>query len=374
MSNQKTNLLNLDRKALREYFSEIGEKPFRADQLMKWIYHFGVTDFDQMNNLNKKLREKLNRLCEIKAPVVNTEQRSSDGTIKWSMLLEGGQEVETVYIPDGDRATLCVSSQVGCALECTFCSTAQQGFNRNLSVGEIIGQVWRAAEVVGVKGDTGERPITNVVMMGMGEPLLNLKNVVPAMRLMLDDNGYGLSKRRVTLSTSGVVPALDMLGDQIDVALAISLHAPNDELRDEIVPVNRKYPIKDFLAGVKRYIDKSNANRGKVTIEYVMLDHVNDSTDQAHELAQVLKDTPAKINLIPFNPYPGSPYGRSSNSRIDRFNKVLMEYGFTVTVRKTRGDDIDAACGQLVGDVVDRTKRTAKKQMQGEGISVTMVR
>ncbi|MGB1298084.1 MAG: bifunctional tRNA (adenosine(37)-C2)-methyltransferase TrmG/ribosomal RNA large subunit methyltransferase RlmN [Psychrobium sp.] len=374
MTNAKVNLLNFDRPALREYFAEIGEKPFRADQLMKWIYHFGVTDFGEMNNLNKKLREKLNRLCEVKAPTVNTEQRSNDGTIKWSMLLEGGQEVETVYIPDGDRATLCVSSQVGCALECTFCSTAQQGFNRNLSVAEIIGQVWRAAQVVGVKGDTGERPITNVVMMGMGEPLLNLKNVVPAMKLMLDDNGYGLSKRRVTLSTSGVVPALDMLGDQIDVALAISLHAPNDELRDEIVPVNKKYPIKEFLAGVRRYIAKSNANRGKVTIEYVMLDHVNDSTDQAHELAQVLKDTPAKINLIPFNPYPGSPYGRSSNSRIDRFNKVLMEYGFTVTVRTTRGDDIDAACGQLVGDVVDRTKRTAKKQMQGEPISVTMVR
>lgn len=374
MAIEKVNLLNLDRESLRAYFSEIGEKPFRADQLMKWIYHFGVTDFSEMNNINKKLREKLTRLTEIKAPTVNTEQRSNDGTIKWSMMLEGGQEVETVYIPEGDRATLCVSSQVGCALECTFCSTAQQGFNRNLSVGEIIGQVWRAAQVVGVKGVTGERPITNVVMMGMGEPLLNLKNVVPAMKLMLDDNGYGLSKRRVTLSTSGVVPALDMLGEQIDVALAISLHAPDDKLRDEIVPVNRKYPIKEFLAGVKRYVEKSNANRGKVTIEYVMLDHVNDSTDQAHELAKVLKDTPCKINLIPFNPYPGSPYGRSSNSRIDRFNKVLMEYGFTVIVRKTRGDDIDAACGQLVGDVVDRTKRTAKKQAKGDNIAVTMVR
>lgn len=374
MTSTKVNLLNFDRPALRAYFEEIGEKPFRADQLMKWIYHFGITDFDEMNNINKKLREKLKRLSEVKAPVVNTEQRSTDGTIKWSMLLEGGQEVETVYIPDGERATLCVSSQVGCALECTFCSTAQQGFNRNLSVAEIIGQVWRAAQVVGVKGDTGERPITNVVMMGMGEPLLNLKNVVPAMKLMLDDNGYGLSKRRVTLSTSGVVPALDMLGDQIDVALAISLHAPNDELRDEIVPVNKKYPIKDFLAGVARYIEKSKANRGKVTIEYVMLDHINDSTDQAHELGKLLKDTPCKINLIPFNPYPGSPYGRSSNSRIDRFNKVLMEYGYTVTVRTTRGDDIDAACGQLVGDVVDRTKRTAKKQMQADAISVTMVR
>ncbi len=374
MSNAKVNLLNFDREALRAYFDEIGEKPFRADQLMKWIYHFGITDFDEMNNINKKLREKLNRLCEVKAPEVSTQQHSADGTIKWSMLLEGGQEVETVYIPDGERATLCVSSQVGCALECPFCSTGAQGFNRNLSVAEIIGQVWRAAQVVGVKGDTGERPITNVVMMGMGEPLLNIKSVVPAMKLMLDDNGYGLSKRRVTLSTSGVVPALDMLGDQIDVALAISLHAPNDELRDEIVPVNKKYPIKKFLEGVSRYIAKSKANRGKVTIEYIMLDHVNDSTDQAHELGQLLKDTPCKINLIPFNPYPGSPYGRSSNSRIDRFNKVLMEYGYTVTVRTTRGDDIDAACGQLAGDFDDRTNRSAKKQMQGNPISVTMVR
>jgi len=374
MANDKVNLLNFDREALRAYFAEIGEKPFRADQLMKWIYHFGVTDFSEMNNINKKLREKLTRNCIIEAPVVVTEQRSTDGTIKWSMAVSGGQEVEAVYIPEGDRATLCVSSQVGCALECPFCSTGAQGFNRNLSVSEIIGQVWRAAQVVGVKGETGQRPITNVVMMGMGEPLLNLKNVVPAMKLMLDDNGYGLSKRRVTLSTSGVVPALDMLGDQIDVALAISLHAPNDTLRDEIVPVNKKYPIKEFLAGVSRYIEKSNANRGRVTIEYIMLDHVNDSTEQAHELALLLKDTPSKINLIPFNPYPGSPYGRSSNSRIDRFNKVLMEYGFTVIVRKTRGDDIDAACGQLAGEVVDRTKRTAKKQMQADEISVTMVR
>jgi 23S rRNA (adenine2503-C2)-methyltransferase len=374
MKNEKINLLNLDRKALRAYFDEMGEKPFRADQLMKWIYHFGVEDFELMNNINKKLREKLARNCIIKAPEVVTEQRSTDGTIKWSMAVSGGQEVEAVYIPEGDRATLCVSSQVGCALACPFCSTGAQGFNRNLSVSEIIGQVWRAAQIVGVKGDTGQRPITNVVMMGMGEPLLNLKNVVPAMELMLDDNGYGLSKRRVTLSTSGVVPALDMLGDQIDVALAISLHAPNDKLRDEIVPVNKKYPISEFLAGVKRYIDKSNANRGRVTIEYIMLDHVNDSTDQAHELAELLKDTPSKINLIPFNPYPGSPYGRSSNSRIDRFNKVLMEYGFTVIVRKTRGGDIDAACGQLAGDVIDRTKRTTKKQMQAKPISVTMVR
>ncbi|MCM2680140.1 bifunctional tRNA (adenosine(37)-C2)-methyltransferase TrmG/ribosomal RNA large subunit methyltransferase RlmN [Echinimonas agarilytica] len=358
---------------MREFFAEIGEKPFRADQVMKWIYHYGYDDFSLMTNINKALREKLAARCEIKAPEIATEQRSSDGTIKWSLTVSGGQEVETVYIPEEGRATLCVSSQVGCALECTFCSTAQQGFNRNLSVSEIIGQVWRAAKVIGPAAIAGERPITNVVMMGMGEPLLNVKNVVPAMELMMEDFGYGLSKRRVTLSTSGVVPALDKLAGEIDVALAISLHAPNDALRDEIVPVNKKYNIETFLASVRNYVSQSNANQGKVTVEYVMLDHVNDSTDQAHELAQVMKNTPCKINLIPWNPFPGAPYGRSSNSRIDRFSKVLMDYGLTVIVRKTRGDDIDAACGQLAGDVVDRTKRTLKKRMQGDDISVKMV-
>ncbi|MBF7074790.1 bifunctional tRNA (adenosine(37)-C2)-methyltransferase TrmG/ribosomal RNA large subunit methyltransferase RlmN [Glaciecola sp. MH2013] len=367
---KKVNLLNFDRQGLRDYFASINEKPFRADQLMKWIYQMGESDFDQMSNLNKNLKAKLKELCIIEAPTISQHQQASDGTIKFALMLDGGQEVETVWIPETDRATLCVSSQVGCALECTFCSTAQQGFNRNLSVAEIIGQVWRVATFIGLSKDTSQRPITNVVMMGMGEPLLNLKNVVPAMRIMLDDFGFGLSKRRVTLSTSGVVPALDMLGDQIDVALAISLHAPDNKLRDEIVPVNKKYPIDVFLAGVRRYLEKSKANQGKVTVEYVMLSNINDSTDQAHELAKVLKDTPSKINLIPFNPYPGSPYVCSSNSRMDRFAKVLMDYGFTVVVRKTRGDDIDAACGQLVGDVVDRTKRLLKKQMNGKPISV----
>ncbi|WP_166425057.1 bifunctional tRNA (adenosine(37)-C2)-methyltransferase TrmG/ribosomal RNA large subunit methyltransferase RlmN [Paraglaciecola sp. 20A4] len=366
----KINLLNFNRAGLREYFSSIGEKPFRADQMMKWIYQLGISDFDQMTNLNKALREKLTAQCEIKAPEIAYQQDASDGTIKFALRLEGGQEVETVWIPDGDRATLCVSSQVGCALECTFCSTAQQGFNRNLSVSEIIGQVWRVATTIGLSNDSAKRPISNVVMMGMGEPLLNLKNVVPAMDLMLDDLAFGLSKRRVTLSTSGVVPALDMLGDQIDVALAISLHAPDDELRDVLVPVNKKYPIEVFLASVRRYLAKSHANQGKVTVEYVMLNGINDSTDQAHALAKVLADTPCKLNLIPFNPYPGSPYTRSSNSRIDRFAKVLSSYGLMVVVRKTRGDDIDAACGQLVGDVVDRTKRLLKKQLKGEEISV----
>ena len=364
----KTNLLNLNRAGLREFFAEMGEKPFRADQVMKWIYQQGVSDFNEMSNLNKNLRAKLLEYAEVVAPEIAYYQEASDGTIKFALALE----VESVWIPETERATLCVSSQVGCALECTFCSTAQQGFNRNLSVSEIIGQVWRVATFLGLSKDSSKRPITNVVMMGMGEPLLNLKNVVPAMDLMLDDFGFGLSKRRVTLSTSGVVPALDMLGDQIDVALAISLHAPTDELRNEIVPINKKYNIETFLAGVRRYLSKSKANQGKVTVEYVMLSNINDSTDQAHELAKVLKDTPCKINLIPFNPYPGSPYLCSSNSRIDRFAKVLMSYNITVVVRKTRGDDIDAACGQLVGDVKDRTKRMLKKQMKGEAISVKM--
>ena len=369
---KKINLMDLTRQQMREFFAELGEKPFRADQLVKWIYHFGEDNFDNMTNINKKLREKLKAVSEIKAPEVAVEQRSADGTIKWAMQV-GEQQVETVYIPEADRATLCVSSQVGCALACTFCSTAQQGFNRNLTVSEIIGQVWRASKIIGNFGVTGVRPITNVVMMGMGEPLLNIANVVPAMEIMLDDFAYGLSKRRVTLSTSGVVPALDMLRDKIDVALAISLHAPNDELRDEIMPINKKYNIKMLMDSVHRYLEVSNANHGKVTIEYVLLDHVNDCTEHAHQLAQVLKNTPCKINLIPWNPFPEAPYGKSSNSRVDRFQKTLMEYGFTVIVRKTRGDDIDAACGQLAGDVIDRTKRTAIKRKFGEGIDVKAV-
>ena len=368
----KINLLDLTRAQMQQFFVEMGEKPFRADQVMKWIYHFCVDDFDKMSNINKVLREKLKARCVIEAPVVVTRQDSSDGTIKFVMGLSGGQEVETVWIPEKDRRTLCVSSQVGCALDCSFCSTAQQGFNRNLTVAEIIGQVWRVGQIIGSYGDTGDKPVTNVVMMGMGEPLLNLNNVVPAMELMMEDYGFGLSKRRVTLSTSGVVPALDLLRDKIDVALAISLHAPNNELRNELVPVNRKYPMEEFLAASRRYVANSKAN-DKVTVEYVMLEGINDSMEQAHELAQALKDTPSKINLIPFNPYPGSPYKRSSNSRIDRFNKVLQEYGFTVIVRKTRGDDIDAACGQLVGDVIDRTKRLIKKQQKGQSIDIKML-
>ncbi|WP_439294178.1 bifunctional tRNA (adenosine(37)-C2)-methyltransferase TrmG/ribosomal RNA large subunit methyltransferase RlmN [Lonepinella sp. BR2882] len=368
----KINLMNLTRPQMREFFKELGEKPFRADQLVKWIYHFGEDNFDNMTNLNKQLREKLKSVAEIKAPEIAVEQRSSDGTIKWAMQV-GDQQVETVYIPEADRATLCVSSQVGCALACTFCSTAQQGFNRNLNVAEIIGQVWRASKIIGNFGVTGVRPITNVVMMGMGEPLLNVANVVPAMEIMLDDFAYGLSKRRVTLSTSGVVPALDKLSEMIDVALAISLHAPNDELRDVLVPINKKYNIKMLMDSVHRYLNVSNANHGKVTIEYVLLNQVNDGVEHAHQLAEVLKNTPCKINLIPWNPFPEAPYAKSSNTRIDRFQKTLMEYGFTVIVRKTRGDDIDAACGQLAGDVIDRTKRTAVNAMKkqfGQSIQI----
>ncbi len=371
-SEKKINLLDFDRQSLRTFFiDELNEKPFRADQAMKWIYQYGQIDFNEWTNFSKKLREKLIRKCEVRAPEISVRQESSDGTIKYAMILEGGQEVEAVWIPDGDRKTLCVSSQVGCALECTFCSTAQQGFNRNLKVGEIIGQVWRVVQDIGWNGLSTNRAVTNVVMMGMGEPLLNVNNVVPAMELMMDDFAFGLSKRRVTISTSGVVPALDLLKEKIDVALAISLHAPTDELRDEIVPINKKYNIETFLAACRRYIDGSTANE-KVTIEYVMLNGVNDSMEQAHQLAKVLRGTPSKINLIPWNPFPGAPYEKSSNSRIDRFAKVLQEEGYTCIVRRTRGDDIDAACGQLVGDVVDRTKRMLKKQMKGEAISVKM--
>lgn len=369
---KKINLLNFDHQGMREYFASIGEKPFRADQIMKWIYHFGYDDFELMTNLNKKLREKLQRNTEIKAPEISEKQVSNDGTIKYALRLEGGQEVETVWIPENGRATLCVSSQVGCALECTFCSTAQQGFNRNLSMSEIIGQVWRVVNDIGATRIAGTRPITNIVMMGMGEPLLNMKNLIPALDTMLNDLGYGLSKRRVTVSTSGVVPALDMLKEKIDCALAISVHAPNNILRDELVPINKKYPLEEFLAAAGRYVEGSKANK-QATIEYVMLDHINDSTEQAHELAHALKDLPSKINLIPFNPYPGSPYKRSSNSRIDRFDKVLQSYGLTVITRRTRGDDIDAACGQLAGDVLDRTKRSGKKEVKADSISVKMV-
>ena len=367
---QKTNILGFSQAQMEDFFATMGEPKFRATQVLKWIHQFGAEDFESMTNVSKKLREKLQDVAEIVEPEVLFQGDSKDGTRKWVIGVSGDNKVEMVLIPDGDRATLCVSSQVGCALDCSFCSTGKQGFNRNLDAAEIIGQVRIAIKSFGPVDPKGPRRVTNVVLMGMGEPLLNFDNVTPAISLMMDDNAYNLSKRRVTLSTAGVVPAIDRLSQVTDVSLAISLHAPNDQLRDELVPVNKKYNIETFLAGVRRYLDKSKANQGKVTVEYVMLSHINDSTDQVHELAKVLSGTPCKINLIPFNPYPGSPYTCSSNSRIDRFSKVLMAAGYTVMVRKTRGDDIDAACGQLVGDVVDRTKRMLKKQLKGQPISV----
>ncbi|MGN1393540.1 MAG: 23S rRNA (adenine(2503)-C(2))-methyltransferase RlmN [Succinivibrionaceae bacterium] len=356
---EKINLLDLDRDGMIKFITDLGEKSFRATQIMKWIYQFGVTDFTQMSNINKVLQSKLSEIAEIKAPEIKAEYKSSDGSIKWAMDAGDGQLIESVYIPDGDRATLCVSTQVGCAVNCAFCATGAQGFNRNLKTSEIIGQVWRATEQIGFTQIPKLRAIDNVVLMGMGEPLFNLNNVVPAMRLMLDDLGFGLSKRRVTISTAGVVPALDKLGDMIDVALAISLHAPNDELRSKLVPLNNKYNIKDILDAVKRYVKKSNANSGRVTIEYVLLAGVNDSEEQAKELVKTLAHTPCKINLIPFNPHNDSQFKKPSKQSVDKFYQVLIDHGFTVVTRKTRGDDIKAACGQLAGEVKNKLIRIA---------------
>lgn len=339
------------------FFAELGEKPFRATQLLKWLYQFGVDDFDAMTNLSKSLRASLKEIAEIRLPRVVTDQKSDDGTHKWVLEIDSGNHIETVFIPEQGRGTLCVSSQVGCALACSFCSTAQQGFNRNLSTAEIIGQIWVANRALGFD-PKGQRIVSNVVMMGMGEPLLNFDNVVRAMDIMMDDFAYGLSKRRVTLSTAGVVPAIDRLRDVSDVSLALSLHAPNDKLRDELVPLNKKYPIREVLAACKRYVGQ---DRRRITIEYVMLDGVNDSLEHAHELVRLLKDLPVKVNLIPFNPFPQTIYRRSSQQAVNRFRDVLMQHSLTTITRKTRGDDIDAACGQLVGRVLDKTKRTRQK-------------
>ncbi|MET1255762.1 23S rRNA (adenine(2503)-C(2))-methyltransferase RlmN [Aliikangiella maris] len=357
----KVNLLDLNRDDMVRFFEEIGEKPFRAPQVIKWIHQFGVDDFDAMTNISKSLRAKLKLTTEIKGPSIIYEQISDDGTIKWALKLLDGQAIETVLIPDGERGTLCVSSQVGCVLDCSFCSTAQQGFNRNLTVAEIIGQVWFAIRRLGSLRTTGNRAVTNVVMMGMGEPLLNFDNVTKAMDLMLDDLAYGLSKRRVTLSTSGVVPGLDKLAGRSDVALALSLHAPNNELRNELVPLNRKYPIEVLFPSVKNYLNSAKASK-KVTIEYVMLRDVNDTPENARELARLLKDMPCKINLIPFNPFPKTRYQTSTQEAIDKFGDILMKKGFVVVTRRTRGDDIDAACGQLVGEVNDRTRRQQQRR------------
>jgi len=363
---EKVNLLNFDRQGLETYFTEIGEKPFRAAQLLKWIYQFGVDDFDEMSNLSKSLREKLKQEAEIKLPEIVTEQHSDDGTIKWLLRLDSGNSIETVFIPESDRGTLCISSQVGCALECSFCSTAQQGFNRNLTTAEIISQVVIANRSLKCI-PRNERVISNVVLMGMGEPLLNFDNVVAAMNIMLEDNAYGLSKRRVTLSTSGVVPALDRLKQVSDVSLAVSLHATNDELRNELVPINRKYPIKELLAACKRYI--SGETKRKVTIEYVLLDGVNDKPQHARELVKLLKDLPCKVNLIPFNPFPNSGYGTSAKEAIERFRNIIVKAGLVTTTRKTRGEDIDAACGQLAGKVMDKTKRSSRRQANEASLS-----
>ena len=356
----KPNLLGMTLPEMTVFFADLGEKPFRAKQVFRWIHHFGADNFEAMTDLAKSLREKLPGVATISPPTLMTEQASKDGTRKWLLDVGTGNGIEVVFIPEDERGTLCVSSQVGCALDCTFCSTGKQGFNRNLTSAEIIGQLWWANRAMG-RDPKGERIVSNVVMMGMGEPLANFDNVTAAMDIMLDDQGYGLSRRRVTLSTSGVVPNLKRLKARCPVALAVSLHAPNDALRDVLVPINQKYPLAELLATIRDYLEA--APRDFVTFEYVMLDGVNDSVQQAHELVALVGDLPCKFNLIPWNPFPEAPYRRSSNNAIHRFREVLQNAGFVVTVRKTRGDDIDAACGQLAGQVVDKSNRTHVTQV-----------
>lgn len=362
-ANRSSDLLGMTREQLGSWFAERGEKTFRASQLMKWIYHRGVTDFGAMTDLGRGLRAALRETAAIRLPQIINEQHASDGARKWLLRFDDGNAVETVFIPENDRGTLCVSSQAGCALTCTFCSTARQGFNRNLTASEIIAQVFLAEHALRAeRGQNGMTPpaitpaITNIVMMGMGEPLLNFEHVVAAMRLMLDDDGYGLGKRRVTLSTSGIIPAIDRLRETLDVSLAVSLHAPNNPLRDQLVPLNRKYPIEQLLAACRRYVS-GKPRKQKLTFEYVMLDGVNDSPAQARELGELLRDWPAMVNLIPFNPFPGARYRRSSLAAIDAFRDVLMRGGIVTVTRRPRGEDIDAACGQLVGEVRDRSRR-----------------
>ena len=357
---EKVNLLGFSASRLGEFFEEIGEKRFRATQVIKWIHQEGECDFNAMTNISKDLRAKLNDFAEIKLPEVVNYQDSVDGTRKWLIRVDGGSCIEMVYIPERERGTLCVSSQIGCALDCSFCATGKQGFNRDLTAAEIIGQLWIAADSFDQFKPKAKRRVTNVVMMGMGEPLMNFDNVVDAMGIMLEDNAYGLSKRRVTLSTAGVVPQLDKLADVSDVSLAISLHAPNDELRNQLVPINRKYPLAQFIQSAKNYIEKMPDNRRKVTVEYTLMDQVNDRSVHAHELVELLKDLPCKINLIPFNSFPGSGYKTVTNTALNRFRDILIAGGYTVMVRTTRGDDIAAACGQLAGEVNDRTKRQAR--------------
>jgi len=355
----KTNLLGMSPEQLQTFFAELGEKSFRATQVLKWIHQLGAESFDDMTNISKALREKLNQVAEIREPEVVMQDISKDGTRKWVIRVDGGSCVESVLIPEGDRATLCISSQVGCSLDCSFCSTGKQGFNRNLSAAEVIGQVRIAIKSFGPMDPAGPRRVTNVVLMGMGEPLMNFDNVVSAVRLMMEDNAYGLSKRRVTLSTAGVVPAIDKLKEVTDVSLAISLHAPNDELRDQLVPINKRYPIKELIAACNRYLDNLN-DRRVITIEYTLIDGVNDLPAHARELGKLLKQVPCKLNLIPFNPFPNSGYQRPSEESIQLFKQLMLKAGVLTTVRRTRGDEIDAACGQLVGQVEDRTRRSQK--------------
>jgi 23S rRNA (adenine2503-C2)-methyltransferase len=359
----RINLFDLDEVRMRAFFESIGEKPFRAQQVLKWVYHQGVTDFDRMTNLSLELRTRMKDLAVIEPPRVLREQVSRDGTTKWLMGFGGGNAVETVFIPEPARGTLCISSQVGCALNCTFCSTGAQGFNRNLTTGEIIGQVWQAARALGHERN-GQRQITNVVLMGMGEPLLNFEAVAGALALMRDDLGFGLAAKRVTLSTAGLVPGIDRLRDTIDVALAVSLHAPDDELRETLVPLNRKYPIRELMRACADYV--SDKHKRTVTFEYTLIDGVNDHPDHARRLVKLLRRLPSKLNLIPFNPFPGSRYRTSPEHRVREFQEIVMNGGLIATVRKTRGEDIDAACGQLVGKVLDRTRRSERirEQMQ----------
>ena len=361
MADDRINLLGLPRAELTAFVADrLGAKPFRARQLMQWIYRRGAADFSTMTDLAQDFRGQLGAVAKISVPQIVTEQRSSDGTRKWMLRMDEVQGIETVYIPEPDRGTLCISSQVGCAMDCSFCATAQQGFNRNLSVAEIVGQVWlahRELTAAGMEtrtdGSTYGRPITNIVLMGMGEPLANYRNVVPAMRIFMDDLGYDLSRRRVTLSTSGLVPQIYKLAEECNVALAVSLHAPNDALRNELVPINRKHPIDELLTACWHYLDKQNGR--SITFEYVMLDGINDKPEHARQLARLLRGHAAKLNLIPFNVFPGTRYRRSPATVIVRFRDILNEEGVIATIRRTRGDDIDAACGQLAGQVTDRT-------------------
>ena len=363
----KVNLMGFDRAAMEAYFVSIGEKAFRASQVMKWIHQTGASDFTQMTNLSKALRASLTETAEITLPEIISDNLSEDGTRKWLLKVPGKSAIEMVFIPEDKRGTLCVSSQVGCTLNCSFCATGKQGYNRDLTTAEIIGQVWLAKHMLAEQYQTDDRIVSNVVMMGMGEPLMNFENVVSAMKIMQDDFCFGLSKRRITLSTAGVVPKIDELKEACPVSLAVSLHAPNDELRNVLVPLNKKYPIKELLAACNRYV--ADSTRARITFEYVMLQGVNDELEHAHQLAKLMKTVPGKVNLIPFNTFEGIDYDRSSNSRINRFRDILHESGVIVTVRRTRGDDIEAACGQLAGDVMDRTRRAEKfRQKQAEKI------